>query len=213
MIEIKKMQITLKKFELIAEEIKIFSSEKVIISGLNNSGKSIFLLGMTGLIKSKVRDIFFHDTHCDKNLWQKYTGVYHDQSSLIPFLTPNEYFNMAGELKGIPKELVVLNSKKYGDYLNFPTKENKYINELSLGTQKKIGLIASLLGDPSIVLWDEPFTNLDDESRLSLALLIERELKNSTVLLTSPNRELPYESFTSQLFIDNGVVRNVPFLL
>ncbi|MCM0060394.1 MAG: ATP-binding cassette domain-containing protein [Algoriphagus sp.] len=213
MIDIRKLEIVLNKFKLDVENIKFLKADKIILAANNNSGKSIFLLGMTGLIKSKVRDIFFHDTHCDKNLWQKYTGVYHDQSSLIPFLTPNEYFNMAGELKGIPKELVVLNTKKYGDYLNFPTKENKYINELSLGTQKKIGLIASLLGDPSIVLWDEPFTNLDDESRLSLALLIERELKNSTVLLTSPNRELPYESFTSQLFIENGIVHKVPFLL
>jgi ABC-2 type transport system ATP-binding protein len=211
MIEIKELKVVLKKFKLLVEGIKILRNEKVIINALNNSGKSVFLLAMTGLIRSEIRNIFFNDTHCDKNLWQKYTGVYHDQSSLVPFLTPNEYFNMTGELKGIPKELVVLNSKKYCDYLDLPKGENKYIKELSLGTQKKIGLIASLLGDPSIVLWDEPFTNLDDESRLSLALLIEKELKNTTVLLTSPNKELPFENFTSQLFIDNGIVHKASF--
>lgn len=212
MIEIKQLKIELYKFKLEVENIKFLENEKIVLTANNNSGKSIFLLGITGLIYSKVRDIFFNDTHCDKNLWQKYTGVYHDQSSLVPFLTPNEYFNMTGQLKGIPKELVELNSKKYCDYLDVPKGENKYIKELSLGTQKKIGLVASLLGDPSIVLWDEPFTNLDDESRFSLALLIERELENTTILLSSPNKELPFKRFTSQLFIDNGIVCKAPFI-
>lgn len=211
MIEIKKMQITLKKFKLIAEDIKIFTKEKVIINALNNSGKSVFLLGITGFIRPKVRNIIFFDAHCDKNLWQQHTGVYLDQSSLVPFLTPMEYFKMTGELRGIPKELVELNAKKYCDYLNFPNGEKKYIKELSLGTQKKAGLIASLLGDPSIVLWDEPFTNLDDESSISLAMLIDKELEDAIVLLASPNKELPFKNFTSELSIDEGIVHKARY--
>jgi ABC-2 type transport system ATP-binding protein len=207
MIEIRKLEIQLKKFKLVSEDIKILEKEKVVLNADNNSGKSIFLLGMTGLIRSTVREIFFNKNHCNKNLWQKFTGVYHDQSSLVPFLTPFEYWNMTGELKGIPREFVELNSKKYCDYLNFPKEENKHIKELSLGTQKKVGLIASLLGNPSIVLWDEPFANLDDESASSLALIIEKELENTTVLLTSPTKELPFKKFTSQLIIEYGVVR------
>lgn len=211
MIEIKKIEIELKKFKLVGEDIKIIKEEKVILNAPNNSGKSIFLLGITGLIKSKVRDIYFNNIHCNKNLWQKFTGVYHDQSSLIPFLTPTEYFSMTGELKGIPRESVVLNSKKYGDYLNLPKLDNKHIKELSLGTQKKVGLIASLLGNPSIVLWDEPFANLDDESASSLGLIIETELKDTSILLTSPTKELPFKKFTSQLFIDSGVIHKDPY--
>lgn len=206
MIEIKKIQIELKKFKLVAEGIRILRKEKIVINAQNNSGKSIFLLGITGLIRSKIRDVFFDNTHCDKNLWQEFTGVYHDQSSLVPFLTPIEYFKMIGDLRGVPRELVVSNYEKYCDYLNFPKEEKKYIKELSLGTQKKVGLIASLLADPSIVLWDEPFANLDDESATSLALIIERELMDTTILLTSPTKELPFSNFTSQLVIDSGIV-------
>jgi ABC-2 type transport system ATP-binding protein len=211
MVEIKRLEIELRNFKLVAEDIKILKGEKVILNAPNNSGKSIFLLGMTGLIRTTVRDVFFDNIHCGKNLWQKLTGVYHDQSSLVPFLTPTEYFSMTGELKGIPRELVLLNSRKYGDYLNLPKEEKKHIKELSLGTQKKVGLIASLLGDPSIVLWDEPFSNLDDESASSLALIIENELKDTSILLTSPTKELPIKKFTSQLSIDNDVVHKVPF--
>lgn len=111
MIEIKKIKIELAKFKLEAENIKFPEKDKIVLSANNNSGKSIFLLGITGLIKSRVREVFFNNIHCNKNIWQKHTGVYHDQSSLVPFLTPSEYFKMIGELKGFPRELVLLNSK------------------------------------------------------------------------------------------------------
>lgn len=207
MIEIQRLKIELKKFNLLAENIKINQGEKIILSALNNSGKSIFLLGLTGLIKTQDRNVLFNGSHCDKNVWQNFTGVYHDQCSLIPFLTPSEYFNMVGNLKGFSSELVSSNARKYSDYLNFPKEKNKFIKEFSLGTQKKIGIIASLLGNPDIVLWDEPFTNLDDESGVSLALIIGEELKNTTVLFTSPNHDSPFNDFTSQLLIENGLVQ------
>lgn len=212
MIEIKKLQIELKKFKLSADDITLEHNEKVLINAHNNSGKSIFLLGITGLIRTVVRDIFYEKTHCSKNLWQDFTGVYHDQSCLVPYLTPFELFKMIGELKGFPKEIVVSNTKKYCDYLNFPKEENKHIKELSLGTQKKVGLIASLLGNPTIILWDEPFANLDDESAFALARIIEEELKNSCVLLSSPKIDLPFKKFTSQLSIENGLVSKIGFL-
>lgn len=58
-----------------------------------------------------------------------------------------------------------------------------------------------------IVLWDEPFTNLDDESGVSLASIIEEESRNTTVLFTSPNHDSPFNDFTSQLMIENGLVQ------
>ncbi|MCH7400943.1 ATP-binding cassette domain-containing protein [Belliella kenyensis] len=209
MIEIKKLEINLKEYKVVAENIHIIENEKVLITAKNNSGKSIFLLGLTGLIKTTSRDIIFFDTHCKQNLWQNFTGMYYDQSSLIPYLTPHEYFMMCGNLKGLPKGLTKTNYERYSDYLFLPKNEKKYIKELSLGTQKKIGLIATLLGNNKIILWDEPFTNLDDESCQSLALLIENELKDITILLTSPNVELPYEKSTSKLLIKEGIVKKM----
>lgn len=212
MLEIKKLEINLKKFKLKAENINLYSGEKIVLYAQNNSGKSILLLGLTGLIRTKARELFFNKIHCKEDTWQEYTGVYHDQSSLVPFLTPIEFFKMTGELKGIPKEFINRDAMKYCEYLRLP-KENKYIKDLSLGTQKKVGLIASLLGNPSVILWDEPFENLDDESSSALAIIFEAELKNSLVLLTSPTEELAYKTFTSRLSIEDGVVKHYALTL
>lgn len=207
MLEINKLEIELKNFKLKAEELNFLSGEKIILSAQNNSGKSIFLLGLTGLVRTKVRELRFNQIHCDKNLWQEYTGVYHDQSSLVPFLTPMEFFEMTARLKKISKELAIRDAHEYSEYLHFPEEPKKYIKELSLGTQKKVGLIASLLGSPKIILWDEPFTNLDDASVIGLNLVIKDVLKDTLVLLTTPTEELPYKAFNSQLVIEDGEVK------
>ncbi|HAD33076.1 MAG TPA: hypothetical protein DCF44_00980, partial [Chitinophagaceae bacterium] len=145
MIEIRRLEIELKNFKLKTEDISLTNGEKVLLAARNNIGKSIFLLGLTRLVRTKVRDIYFDNKHCKENQWQQHTGVYHDQTSLVPFLTPSELFRMTGEIKGMPNEFIHKEVSKYSEYLYFPKNTTKFINELSLGTQKKVGLIASLL--------------------------------------------------------------------
>lgn len=209
MIEIKELDIELRNFRIQGKDINLSKGSKVILSAHNNSGKTIFMLGLTGLIRAKVREIFFDKRHCKYNQWQIATGVYHDQSSLVPFLTSSEFFKMVGELKGLSQDFILGDVSRYCEYLRFPKEEKKYINELSLGTQKKVGLIASLIGNPKYVLWDEPFANLDDESTLGLSKLIDTELVNTMLLLTSPSEEIPYNKFDLRLTIKDGMVKNV----
>lgn len=206
MIEIKQLNIELKKFRLKAVGIRLLNGDKVILASQNNSGKSIFMLGLTGLIRTKEREVFFDHKHCSQDEWQVVTGVYHDQSSLVPFLTPSELFKMVAELKGLSYEVCVDDILKYCEYLRFPIQERKYINELSLGTQKKAGLIASLIGKPKYVLWDEPFSNLDDDSGIGLSKLIDSELANTTILLTSPLEAIPNNKFNVRLTIKDNLV-------
>lgn len=206
MLEIKDLSIEFGDFRLKASNILLGKGDKVILQARNNSGKSVFLLGLTGLIRTKTRNIFFDGQCSSKDLWQQFTGVYLDQSSIVPFLTPGEFFKLIGKLKNLSNGMVLKDVDKYSGYFKVSTRETKRISQLSLGTQKKVGIIASLLGCPRIVLWDEPFANLDDESALALSSVIEKELESTLVLLTSPTESIPFSEFSIRLSIKDLVV-------
>ena len=63
----------------------------------------------------------------------------------------------------------------------------KYLRDLSKGNQKKVGVIAALLGDPKVVILDEPFANLDPSTQIRLKEIIKdlSKEKDTTVLVSS----------------------------
>jgi ABC-2 type transport system ATP-binding protein len=63
----------------------------------------------------------------------------------------------------------------------------KYLRDLSKGNQKKAGVIAALIGEPKVVILDEPFANLDPTTQIRLKAIIKDMSKNKdiTVLVSS----------------------------
>ncbi|MCB0632296.1 MAG: AAA family ATPase, partial [Lewinella sp.] len=63
--------------------------------------------------------------------------------------------------------------------------KKKYIRDLSKGNQKKVGIAAALIGNPEVVVLDEPFANLDPTSQIRLKQLIRELDDDKTVLISS----------------------------
>jgi ABC-2 type transport system ATP-binding protein len=61
----------------------------------------------------------------------------------------------------------------------------KLIRDLSKGNQKKVGIAAALLGDPEVLVLDEPFANLDPTSQIRLKIIINELSKDKTILISS----------------------------
>jgi len=81
---------------------------------------------------------------------------------LISYLTPEEYFYFIGDLRGQNKEEVDTLLLKHEAFFNGEILNNKkYLRDLSKGNQKKVGIIAALIGNPEVIILDEPFANLD----------------------------------------------------
>ena len=105
---------------------------------------------------------------------------------MIGFLTPDEYFEFVGNLYQLSKTDTVNFTAQFEEIFNGEIRgHKKYIRDLSKGNQKKVGLVGSLLGNPEVVLWDEPFSNLDPSTQLRIRNLIRDYSADRTFLISS----------------------------
>ena len=65
--------------------------------------------------------------------------------------------------------------------------KKKYLRDLSKGNQKKAGIVAALIGNPEVIILDEPFANLDPTTQIRLKQIIKHlaEKQGVTVLVSS----------------------------
>ncbi len=157
--------------------------------GNNGAGKTTFfslLLDLiqpsTGFIKNKNVQVNTREE------WKPFTSAFIDESFLIGYLTAEEYFYFIGDLRGQNKADVDALLAKHVEFFNGEIlKSKKYLRDLSKGNMKKVGIIATLIGNPEVVILDEPFANLDPTTVNRLKKIIKElsDNPNVTVLVSS----------------------------
>lgn len=106
--------------------------------------------------------------------WKSFTGSFLDENFLIGYLTPEEYFYFIGDLRNQNKADIDALLAKHEEFFNGEILKNKkYLRDLSKGNQKKVGIIATLIGNPEVVILDEPFANLDPTTVSRLKKLLK----------------------------------------
>lgn len=144
--------------------------EIVGVVGNNGAGKTTMFSAILDLIQ--LSDGYIENNQQRVNQseeWKKFTSSYLDEKFLIDYLTSDEYFNLVGSLRGYaPGDVQEFISGFRAFFNGEIDNKRKYIRNLSKGNQQKIGIVASLIGNPQIVLLDEPFSNLDPTSQYRL---------------------------------------------
>lgn len=157
--------------------------------GNNGAGKTTFFSLLLDLIDPTSGQIINHDIPVNTSeSWKTFTGAFLDESFLIGYLTAEEYFYFIGELRGQNKADVDALMLKYEEFFNGEIlKTKKYLRDLSKGNQKKVGIIATLIGKPEVIILDEPFANLDPTTVSRLKKIINELSENPdvTVLISS----------------------------
>ena len=84
----------------------------------------------------------------------------------------------------------------------------KFLRDLSKGNQKKVGIVAALIGNPEVIIFDEPFTNLDPTTQIRLKKLIKKitEKSNATILISSHDLGHVTEVCERIVVIEKGVI-------
>lgn len=171
------------------EKLEIPKGQSFGLVGNNGAGKTTFFSLLLDLIEPTTGGIINHTIEVNTNEnWKKFTGAFLDESFLIGYLTAEEYFYFIGELRGQNKADVDALLKKHEEFFNNEIlNTKKYLRDLSKGNMKKVGIIATLIGNPEIVILDEPFANLDPTTVNRLKKIVKElaENPNITVLISS----------------------------
>jgi ABC-2 type transport system ATP-binding protein len=157
--------------------------------GNNGAGKTTFFSLLLDLIQPSSGHIKNNEIQVNTSeAWKPFTSAFIDESFLIGYLTAEEYFYFIGDLRGQNKADVDSLMAKHEEFFNGEILKNrKYLRDLSKGNQKKVGIIAALIGNPEVVILDEPFANLDPTTVNRLKKIIKElsEDPNVTVLVSS----------------------------
>ncbi|RTY95935.1 ABC transporter ATP-binding protein [Flavobacterium sp. GT3R68] len=171
------------------ENLDIPKGQSFGLVGNNGAGKTTFFSLLLDLIQPSSGSITNNSVSVHSSeAWKPFTSAFLDESFLIGYLTAEEYFYFIGDLRGQNKADVDALLATHEEFFNGEILKNKkYLRDLSKGNQKKVGIIATLIGSPEVVILDEPFANLDPTTVNRLKKII-RELSDDpfvTVLVSS----------------------------
>jgi len=171
------------------DELEIPEGQSFGLVGNNGAGKTTLFSLFLDLIQPTRGQITSHGiVVSESEEWKPFTSAFIDESFLIGYLTAEEYFYFIGELRGRTKSQVdeLLSGFKdffHGEILN----QKKYLRDMSKGNQKKVGIVGALIGDPKVIILDEPFANLDPTTQIRLKQLLKKitEERQATILVSS----------------------------
>jgi ABC-2 type transport system ATP-binding protein len=160
--------------------------------GNNGAGKTTLFRIILDLVRATSGHVKINGEDVSKTEdWKTKTGAYLDEHMLLAYLTPDEYFETLRVIYGMSVADLKNHLDRFTELFNDEVLgKKKYIRDLSKGNLKKVGIAAALMGNPEVVLLDEPFENLDPSSQIRLKKLILRETENSKVTFLISSHDL-----------------------
>lgn len=159
--------------------LKINDGEFMVLVGPSGSGKTTMLKMINRLLEPTDGNIYMEDKRI-KNYNQRdlrlSTGYVLQQIALFPNLTVAENIAIIPEMKGWNKDKIKQNTAELLEMVGLPAKEyaGRFPSMLSGGEQQRVGIVRAIIGEPRILLMDEPFSALDAISRKQLQVLTKK---------------------------------------
>ncbi len=159
--------------------------------GANGAGKTTALSLLTRLLVPTSGDAFLagHSILSDFTKAATHLGVVTQNNSLWDKLSVEDHLYLFARLRGVPEDLVKQVVSGTIDQLELTPHRKKLAMNLSGGMKRKLCVAIALIGDPEVVLLDEPSAGLDPVSRRNLWTVILRTMSNRSVILTTHSME------------------------
>ncbi len=174
------------------EQLFIGNNESFGLVGNNGAGKTTLFRMILDLIRPTEGTVQINNQNVQGNdEWKTYVGSFLDEGFLIPYLTPDEYFKFVGKLHHYTEADLQQFYARFEELFNGEIiGKDKYIGDLSKGNLKKVGIAAAFIGNPQIIMLDEPFENLDPTSQIRLKKLLQDERKNRSITYLISSHDL-----------------------
>ncbi|WP_455995211.1 ABC transporter ATP-binding protein [Phocaeicola barnesiae] len=192
------------------DQYTLTGGEIVGLVGNNGAGKTTLFRLMLDLLKADDGCVRIGDIEVSRSEeWKEFTGAYLDESFLIDYLTPEEYFHFIGKICGLDAATVDERLSAYERFMNGEILgQKKFIRNLSAGNKQKVGILAALLNRPQLLVLDEPFNFLDPSSQSALKHLLREyhQETGATILVSSHNLNHTVDISSHIILLEHGVI-------
>ncbi len=215
MIQVKEISKKYGKAEVLnIQSLEIPPGESFGLVGNNGAGKTTLFNIMLDLVRPTTGAITNNNIQVNESEeWKTFTSSFIDETFLIGYLTAEEYFEFIGDLRGMNKADVQSFLVQFDEFFNGEILgKKKYLRDLSKGNQKKAGIVAAMMGNPKVVILDEPFANLDPTTQIRLKKIVKEltEDRDVTVLISSHDLSHVTEVCERIVVLDKGnVVKDI----
>ena len=177
--------------------LRIENGEFMVLVGPSGSGKTTMLKMVNRLLEPTDGNIYMDGKrikdYAEREL-RLSTGYVLQAIALFPNLTVAENIALIPEMKSWTKEQIASKTEELLAKVGLPAAEyaNRMASELSGGEQQRIGIVRAIIGEPKILLMDEPFSALDAISRKQLQALtkdLHKEFGMTTIFVTHDTDE------------------------
>ena len=167
-----------------------FTIEKGQIYGFlgpNGAGKSTTMNIMTGCLAASEGEVRIdgHDIFEEPQQAKRLIGYLPEQPPLYLDRTPREYLTFVGRAKGIKDKALPEQIGRVMEVTQIIDVADRLIKHLSKGYRQRVGIAQALLGDPEVVILDEPTVGLDPKQIIEIRSLIQSLGQKHTVILSS----------------------------
>jgi len=208
LLELKNIDFSYKKNNFVLKNlnVKFFGGKITALLGINGSGKTTLFKILTGVFKTTSGSIFYNDKLINKNNIIEYKsllGFMPEYLQLYKNMYVKDVLNLLADLKGYKN----FDLNGILDTVFLLEHSNKKVKALSKGMKQRLNLAQAIIGDPKIILFDEPSNGFDCGSITMFYGILKRIVsKGSIVLLSSHHLTEIYGNVDKVLILSDGQI-------
>lgn len=176
------------------------------LKGRNGSGKSVFLKILAGLYTPSEGEVLFDNKKFNpKKEYPPNMRALIENPTFFANITGYENLKLLAKIQGKISDKEILEAL---ELVNLISEKDKKYNKYSLGMKQKLGIAQVFMEDPEILILDEVFNGLEENTVLKLKDYLKEIKKEKIIIITSHQKE-DLELLCDKIyFFDNGVVKD-----
>lgn len=183
-ISIKNLNITYQNFIVLQEFSANFAQGIHWVQGINGSGKSSLLKCLCGIVpvNQGMVNVAGYDLVADANSAKAMLCYVPDKPEVYPFMTGLQFLKLIAQIKKVPLQQDIFD---FMDAIKLTPFNDTPFAEMSFGTRRKFSLCSVFIGNPGVILLDEPFNGLDKNTNEHLTNWLKHAKKDKCIVLVS----------------------------
>ena len=205
-IEIKNLNVSINKIKILKNINMSLSKGHIYgIIGRNGSGKSVLLKTICGFVKPISGSVYINGEDIyKKNIFPTSMRALINRSEYIDELSGLDNLKLLASIQNKIKEEDIIKSL---DSVNMLNEMSKKFKCYSLGMKQKIGICDVIMENPDIMIFDEPFNGIDDESVKKISNLI-KSLKNDHLIIITTHIKDDIDNLCDIVYkMDDGQIK------